>query len=127
MILKRSIRDDRLPWQREPYHLAARYKEISPLDGLDGSHLFYVEIEEGGRILPHATTLDELLFCLAGSGRFTLDDEETELREGESLLAPRGGVQGLVNEGSGPMRLLLLRGAAPPLGVRLLWRLMGRA
>jgi quercetin dioxygenase-like cupin family protein len=56
--------------------------------------------------------LDKVYYVLEGNGRFTLAGQEEALRPGDALLAPSGNEHGLVNDGSGPLVVLVI--VAPP-------------
>lgn len=128
MIVKTNLYAEGLPWQQEAYYLAARYRQVS-LAGLrlEAATFLYIEVAAGGRILPHAQPEPEWLFCMEGSATFNLDEEETTLAAGDALLVPARAVQGLLNDGPAPLRLLLVRvaSATPPPEVGLLLRLLG--
>ena len=109
MIQKINAYDDALPWQTHAYHLATRYKELSLMNQVIGAKLFYVEIAAGGRILPHSQKHAELLFCIEGTGSFSLNQADTPLRAGDMLQIPPNAVQGVVNQGDRLLRLLLIR------------------
>lgn len=109
MIPIANVRDAALPWQRDPFHVAARYKLLESWWEVGGLQARYIEIEVGGRILPHAPQQGELLYCLAGEGLFTLEEEAVTIRAGDCFAAPRGCIQGLVNEGEEALHLLSIQ------------------
>ncbi|MBA3534490.1 MAG: cupin domain-containing protein [Ardenticatenales bacterium] len=109
MIPKANARESTLPWQSDAYHVAARYKELDTLWEGEGVQVQYVEVEAGGRILPHTRKTTELLYCLTGEGRFTLDKEEIAISSGDCFVAPRHRVQGVSNQGGAPLHLLIIQ------------------
>ncbi len=106
MIQKFNAFDDSLPWRSSAYHVAARYKELESGAGL---RIHYVEVEVGGRILPHAPKRTEFFFILDGEGSVSLDAEESPCHAGDCFLAPSDRVRGVVNKGTSPLRLLLIQ------------------
>jgi quercetin dioxygenase-like cupin family protein len=108
VIRKLNVEEPTVPWESYAYHLATRFKRLALEDLAPTMQALYVEVEVGGRILPHAQKHAELLFCIEGEGVFSLDEEETELRTGDSLVIRRGGVQGVRNEGETSLRLLVI-------------------
>jgi mannose-6-phosphate isomerase-like protein (cupin superfamily) len=109
MNTKINTHDDKLPWQSLAYYVAARYKELSDISQMIGTQAFYVEIAAGGRILPHSLARPELLFCIEGSGTFSLDDSHSPLEAGDTLYVPRESVRGITNDGESLLRLLAIR------------------
>ncbi|MGH2541973.1 MAG: cupin domain-containing protein [Ardenticatenaceae bacterium] len=106
MISKRNVNDEDVPWRSGAYHVAARYRELAVGAG---GRIQYVEVEVGGRILPHAPKQEQVWFCLDGEGSFIVDNEETTCRSGDCLAAPRNSVRGVVNQGTAPLRLLIVQ------------------
>lgn len=108
VIRKLNVAEPAVSWESYAYHLATRFKRLE-LDELTPTlQALYVEVEAGGRILPHAQKRSELLFCIEGAGIFSLDEEETALGAGDSIVIRRGGVQGVRNQGDAPLRLLIV-------------------
>lgn len=120
--MKRNAHDEALPWQREAYYVAARYRPLATT----GVGLRYVEVEPGGRILPHASREAEWLFCMAGQGRMRVGEEETTLWPGDCVAVAAGALQGLVNDGAELLALLLVREAPAALLPELLRGLLQR-
>ncbi|HEX8681592.1 MAG TPA: cupin domain-containing protein [Ardenticatenaceae bacterium] len=111
MIRKQNVDERSLPWQSHAYHVSARFKVLE-VGGMGlTTQVLYVEVDVGGRILPHAQKQSEFLFCLEGEGSFSLNGEETELRAGDSVAIPRQQVQGVQNQGDEPLRLLVIQAA----------------
>lgn len=129
MIAKRNLFAEGLPWQQEAYYLAARYRQVD-LAGLnlEAATFLYIEVAAGGRVLPHAQPWPEWLFCIEGSASFTLDEQESDLSTGDTLLVPAHAIQGLLNDSAAPCRLLLIRVASAtlPPEAGLLMRLLKR-
>lgn len=114
MIRKQNVDERSLPWQSHAYHISARFKTLEVAGLALTARVLYVEVEVGGRILPHAQKQSELLFCLEGEGIFSLDGEETELRAGDSVAIPRQQVQGVRNQSDEPLRLLVIQTVEEP-------------
>lgn len=51
----------------------------------------------------------ELLYILEGSGRFTIEGQTLEVKQGDALLAPAGTTFGLANPGGRPLRYLAVK------------------
>jgi mannose-6-phosphate isomerase-like protein (cupin superfamily) len=109
MIPKSNASDSDLPWQSSAYHVAARYKALDTRWEAEGIQVQFVEIEAGGRILPHAQKTTEVLYCLAGEGHFSLDTEEVAISSGDCIVAPRRQVQGISNRGNVALQLLIIQ------------------
>ena len=114
MIRKQNVEERSIPWQSHAYHVWARFKVLETAGLPLAARVLYVEVEVGGRILPHAQKQSELLFCLEGEAIFSLDGEETELRAGDSVAIRREQVQGVRNQGNVPLRLLVIQAAEEP-------------
>jgi quercetin dioxygenase-like cupin family protein len=57
---------------------------------------------------------DKVYYVLEGSGQFTLGGAEYELSAGEALVAPAGVEHGLLNDGAGPLLVLVVVTPPPP-------------
>ncbi len=114
MIRKQNADERSLTWQSHAYHVSARFKVLEVGGMARTTRVLYVEVDVGGRILPHAQKQSQLLYCLEGAGIFSLDGEETELRKGDSVAIPRQQVQGVRNQGDVPLRLLVIQAAEEP-------------
>ncbi len=114
MIRKQNVDERSVPWQSHAYHVSARFKTLEVGEMASAARVLYVEVEVGGRIIPHAQKQSELLYCLEGEGIFSLNGEETELRAGDSVAIPRQQVQGVRNQGDEPLRLLVIQAAEEP-------------
>ena len=119
MILKERLYDERRPWRNEAYYVAARYRELELAGLTSGLVARWVEVEVGGRLLPHARSSVVLYVGLEGVARLTVGEEETTLGPGELVAVPPGRARGLRNEGAATVRLLLIE---PPTGSP--WRLV---
>jgi mannose-6-phosphate isomerase-like protein (cupin superfamily) len=108
MSAKSNAFDPSLPWQSAAYYIAARHRELAGATLLQTPQVRYIEVEAGGRILPHAHGQPELYFCIDGHGVFTRNKESVPLEAGDYLLVPPGCIQGLDNTGKHPLRLLAI-------------------
>jgi len=59
---------------------------------------------------------DKIYYVLEGAGRFSLSGAEQRLEAGEALVAPAGVEHGLVNDGAGPLLVLVVVAPPPPHG-----------
>ncbi len=59
---------------------------------------------------------DKIYYVLEGAGRFSLSGVEQRLEAGEALVAPAGVEHGLVNDGAGPLLVLVVVAPPPPHG-----------
>ncbi len=125
MNTKINAHDDSLPWQSLAYYVGARYKALSDISQMIGTQAFYIEITAGGRILHHSLARPEFLFCIEGSGTFSLDDSHSPLEAGDTLYVPHERVRAITNDGESVLRLLAIR---PIEEVKLefkdLWRML---
>lgn len=103
-----NVHSDDLEWETASYHVASRYKNLETEQIVDGIRMFFVEVAPGGRVMLHAHEA-EALFVLAGKGVFTLGREEVAIAAGDRIVVPRDYVQGVVNTGNEPLRLLAAR------------------
>lgn len=51
----------------------------------------------------------EVMYVLEGAGRFTIDGEVLEVKQGDALLAPAGSNFAMANPGDGPLRYLAVK------------------
>lgn len=127
MNTKINAHDDNLPWQSLAYYVAARYKALSDVTQMIGTQAFYIEIAAGGRILHHSLARPELLFCIEGSGTFSLDDSPSPLEAGDTLYVPPERVRAITNDGEKTLRLLALRPIEEvKVELKDLWRMLWR-
>ena len=103
-----NVYSDDLEWETASYHVASRYKNLKTEQTVDGIRMFLVEVAPGGRVMLHAHEA-EALFVLEGEGVFTLGRDEVGIAPGDRIVVPRDYVQGVVNTGSEPLRLLAAR------------------
>ncbi len=59
---------------------------------------------------------DKIYYVLEGAGRFFLSGAEQRLEAGEVLVAPAGVEHGLLNDGAGPLLVLVVVAPPPPHG-----------
>ncbi len=59
---------------------------------------------------------DKIYYVLEGAGRFSLSGAEQRLEAGEALVAPAGVEHGLINDGAGPLLVLVVVAPPPPHG-----------
>jgi quercetin dioxygenase-like cupin family protein len=59
---------------------------------------------------------DKIYYVLEGAGRFSLSGVEQRLEPGEALVAPAGVEHGLINDGAGPLLVLVVVAPPPPHG-----------
>jgi len=57
---------------------------------------------------------DKVYVVLEGEGRFSLGEREERLGPGEAVVAPAGTPHGLVNDGTGPLLVLVVVTPPPP-------------
>ena len=112
-----NVYSDDLAWQTSSYHVATRFKDLETEAATDGVRTFFVEVAPGGRIILHAHEA-EVYFVLEGSGVFTLGRDERRIAPGDRIIVPHDHVQGVVNTGDEPLRLLATR---PVGGLRFYW------
>jgi len=80
-----------------------------------GTALILYSVDPGTRFDAHRHAFGELGVVLQGSGRITVEDEERELRAGESYYIPPNSLHGLsVSEGTEPMVLIDVAASLPP-------------
>lgn len=103
-----NVYSDDLDWETASYHIASRYKNLQTARTADGLRMFFVEVAPGGRVMLHAHDA-EVFFVLAGEGVFTLERDDVAIAPGDRIIVPRDYVQGIVNTGSEPLRLLAAR------------------
>jgi mannose-6-phosphate isomerase-like protein (cupin superfamily) len=108
MRSKANAYDPSLPWQSAAYYIAARHRELAGSTLLQTPQVRYIEVEAGGRILPHAHGQPELYFCIDGHGAFTRNQESIPVEAGDYHLVPPGCIQGVDNAGELPLRLLAI-------------------
>jgi mannose-6-phosphate isomerase-like protein (cupin superfamily) len=66
---------------------------------------------EGSHTHGAERALEEIYYVLQGTGTMTIEGEAVALTPGDAVLVPPGVDHGLVNDGSEPLRLVLLFGA----------------
>lgn len=103
-----NVFSDDLEWETASYHIASRYKNLETEQIVDGIRMFFVEVAPGGRVMLHAHEA-EVLFVLGGEGVFTLGRDKVGIARGDRIVVPQDYVQGVVNTGSEPLRLLAAR------------------
>lgn len=103
-----NVYSDDLEWETASYHVASRYKNLGTEHIADGIRMFLVEVAPGGRVMLHAHEA-EVIFVLEGEGVFTVERDETVIAPGDRIVVPRDYVQGVVNTGNEPLRLLAAR------------------
>ena len=59
---------------------------------------------------------DKIYYVLEGAGRFSLSGAEQRLEAGEVLVARAGVEHGLINDGAGPLLVLVVVAPPPPHG-----------
>lgn len=73
-----------------------------------GYSLAHGTLAPGLRSKWHVLESSEVYYFLAGQGRFTIDDEVTNVEAGTTLYVPPGGRQSLENTGSQAIEFLCL-------------------
>jgi len=70
----------------------------------------YVELAEGkGHVRHNHPTADEIIYVISGEGDQMLDDKETvRVRAGDCIWIPKGVYHSTVNQGDGPMQLIVV-------------------
>lgn len=113
-----NAQDAALPWHNSAYHVAARYKVLADVLAVQ---VHFVEIEVGGRVLPHAPGMVQLFYCLEGEATFLLDEAELATHRGDCVTVGRRSVRGIINRGTTPLRLLLIQPQVDPIAVARAW------
>jgi len=73
-----------------------------------GYSLAHGTLGPGRRSKWHALESSEVYYFIAGSGRFTVDDQVTPVEPGTTLYVPPGRKQSLENTGTQPIEFLCL-------------------
>jgi mannose-6-phosphate isomerase-like protein (cupin superfamily) len=103
--------------QREPF-ITADGSSIRELVGIPSGNASQQSVAEatvppGGETLEHYhRTTEEVYLFLSGAGRMRLDDEEADVRAGDTVVIPPGTNHKLWN--AGPEPLVFLCCCAPP-------------
>jgi mannose-6-phosphate isomerase-like protein (cupin superfamily) len=78
-----------------------------------GYSLALAWVDPGEKTLPHKLRAQtEVYLILRGSGRMHIEDETSELSEGDTVVIPRGAVQWIENAGEGVLQFAAL--VSPP-------------
>ena len=95
------------PVHRAPSGLP--YREIAGAT-LGSAELFVAEqtLAPGESVPRHTHPVEEVICVLEGSGRATLGDGAVEIGPGVSLIVPPGLTHGFANDGSVPLRVLII-------------------
>jgi quercetin dioxygenase-like cupin family protein len=103
-----------IPWEPHPRYPTVDFKPlISSADNAYAS-VAMVRFPPGGVISIHAHPQEiETIYCLAGTGVFTLDGREFPFSEGQIIAVPAGVAHGLRNESDEDV--LIITFFTPPL------------
>jgi mannose-6-phosphate isomerase-like protein (cupin superfamily) len=93
------IRQEALPFSVIARELVGRDHDV-------GVCLIFVDAPPGGGPRLHRHPYEEIFIIEAGSGRFTLGEEQLEASEGEIVIVPANVPHAFVNTGDGPLRQL---------------------
>ena len=82
-----------------------------------GCAIIHMTVQPGREVAPHAAAVDMEFYVLEGRGRFMVGDESREAGPGSLVESPRNISHGIVNTGSGPLRLLAIKNNRPSDGL----------
>lgn len=75
--------------------------------------IVHIEVQPGGFVKPHVTSVDMEFFVLEGHGVFSLGDESVEAGAGILIPSPKGIMHGMKNPGPGVLRVLAVKNPRP--------------
>ncbi len=91
---------------------------VRKVEGFEGRKLadgptatiVHIRLEAGAVLEPHASPVDVAFFVLEGEADLTCGEESAPVKAGMLTQAPRGSLHGMRNTGSGPFRVLVVKG-----------------
>ncbi len=83
-------------------------------DGLSSLEVWVQTVDAGAETPVHSHDCDEAVVILEGSGRLIADGETAHFAADQTLCVPAGVVHQIINDGTGPIRLIGALSATPP-------------
>jgi mannose-6-phosphate isomerase-like protein (cupin superfamily) len=83
------------------------------LHDTEHAQVMHISLAPGGVVAKHTVTVDVVFFVLEGNGIVEIGDEQVEVSRDTLVYGPANLPRGLVNNGKGPFRVLIIRTPRP--------------
>lgn len=95
---------DQAPEQPNPRGL-----KVKKLYDQPGAQVMHMALGPGEEVPQHSTPIDVFFFVLEGSGHIQVGEEKAKVAEGTLVESPKNIPHGIVNDESGPMRVMVVK------------------